>query len=391
MKFPFYHPLPEDNMLNEKEIARYNRHLILSGFGVEAQEKLKAAKVLVIGAGGLGCPILQYLSAAGVGEIGIVDFDTVDESNLQRQVLFSVSDVGKSKAETAAEKLVQQNPFVKFKVCNFRLTNKNTLALLKEFDVVIDGSDNFSTRYLVNDACVILGKPLVYGSIYKFEGQVSVFNFIDKKGELGPNYRCLFPNPPAAGSVPNCSEIGVIGVLPGIIGSLQALEAIKIITGIGSTLSGKLLLVDALQMNFQKMDLERNEDCCKNIPTTSEEYEAMDYELLCGIPSSGDEIKSISIAELQKLLIEKKKIKLLDVRELNETPFVEELGGIHIPLGEIENKMELLSREGMTVVFCRSGMRSKKAIQLLETKYKFKNLVNLEGGIMAWINHHQKK
>ncbi len=378
-------------MLNEKEIARYNRHLILPGFGMEAQEKLKKAKVLVVGAGGLGCPILQYLTAAGVGEIGIIDFDVVDESNLQRQILFSVHDIGKSKAEIAATKLSEQNPFVNFRIFKIRLTNKNALKLLNEFDVIVDGTDNFSTRYLVNDACVILDKPLVYGSIYKFEGQVSVFNFIDKNGTNGPNLRCLFPDPPSAGSIPNCSEIGVIGVLPGIIGTLQALETIKIITGIGEPLSGKLMLFDALQMKMQVMEFEKKTECCKIIPEAYQKFLEMDYDLMCGITPDSTEIKFISPMELRKLLEDKKNIQLLDVREHGEFPIIEELIGIHIPVGEIENKINLLSLEKMTVVYCRSGMRSRKAIELLETKYKFKNLYNLEGGIMEWINQYQKK
>lgn len=390
-KFHFCHHLQEDKLLNEKEIARYNRHLILPGFGMEAQEKLKKSKVIVIGAGGLGCSALQYLTAAGVGEIGIVDFDRIEESNLQRQILFGIADIGKPKAEIAVEKLSAQNPFVKFRVYKIRLTNKNALQLLKEFDVVVDGTDNFSTRYLVNDACVILDKPLVYGSIYKYEGQVSVFNFIGKNGVNGPNLRCLFPEPPNAFSTPNCSENGVIGVLPGIIGTLQALETIKIITGIGIPLSGKLFLFDALQMQTQLIDLEKKTDCCKNIPQATIAFLETDYDLLCGIADDRKEIKSISPLELQNYLILDKNVRFLDVREQGELPVVEEFIDQHISLENLEIEGELISDEMVTVVFCKSGNRSRKAIQLLEMKYQFRNLYNLEGGVNAWLAHYQKK
>ncbi|MDP1744961.1 MAG: HesA/MoeB/ThiF family protein, partial [Bacteroidota bacterium] len=220
-------------MLNKEEIARYSRHLLLPEIGMAGQEKIKSAKILVIGAGGLGCPALQYLTAMGIGEIGIVDFDKVEESNLQRQILYSIEDIGKLKTEAAVSKLSKQNPFVKFNSYSVRLENKNAIELFSKYDLIIDGTDNFATRYLVNDACIILNKPLIYGSIYKFEGQVSVLNYTDSSGQSGPTYRCLFPTPPLSGSIPNCSEIGVLGVLPGIIGTLQATEAIKIISGIG--------------------------------------------------------------------------------------------------------------------------------------------------------------
>ncbi len=265
-------------MLSKEEISRYNRHLILPGFGVQSQEKLKQSKVLVIGAGGLGCPVLLYLTAAGVGEIGIVDFDTVEESNLQRQVLFTVNDIGKPKAEVAAAKLSLQNQFIKFNTYSLRLENKSALAIFPEYDIIIDGTDNFATRYLVNDACVLLGKPLVHGAIYKFEGQVSVFNYTDRSGKTGPSYRCLFPVPPAAGSVANCSEIGVLGVLPGIIGTLQATEAIKLITGIGEPLSGKLMLFDALTMNSTLVKINRNQARVNDVPKDTAAFLKTDYD-----------------------------------------------------------------------------------------------------------------
>jgi molybdopterin/thiamine biosynthesis adenylyltransferase len=255
MKLQFYRLLREVNMLNQEENKRYNRHVILDQVGLEGQLKLKAAKVLVIGAGGLGCPVLQYLTAAGVGTIGIIDFDTIDLSNLQRQILFTKNDLGKNKAEVAAQRLKQLNDQVKFKAYPERLTTKNALELFSAYDLIIDGTDNFSTRYLVNDAAVLTNKPLVYGSIYKFEGQVAVFNY-----ENGATYRCLFPVPPKAGTVKNCSEIGVIGVLPGIIGTQQANEAIKIIVGIGKPLSGQLLIYDALKASYLTVGIQRSEE-----------------------------------------------------------------------------------------------------------------------------------
>lgn len=372
-------------MLSKEELSRYNRHLILPGFGLQGQEKLKQSKVLVIGAGGLGCPVLLYLTAAGVGEIGIIDFDTVEESNLQRQILFSQDDIGKSKAEAAGKKLAKQNPHINFNIYSIRLHTYNALEIFEHYDVIIDGTDNFATRYLVNDACVLLGKPLVYGAIYKFEGQVSVFNY----ATTAPTYRCLFPLPPAAGSVANCSEIGVLGVLPGIVGMLQATEAIKIITGIGTVLSGKILLVDALSMNFLSVDLSRNENAWKTTaPATPDEFLGKDYDFFCGNKSASD-VNKITAVELQQIIDNKNEIQLLDVREPNEQPLVKELTDLQIPLDEIQNYVNEISKTKKVIVFCKGGTRSKRAIELLEKEFAFTNLYNLEGGVMEWIKHNQ--
>jgi len=377
-------------MLSKEETARYSRHLILPGFGLQSQEKLKCAKVLVIGAGGLGCPVLLYLTAAGAGEIGIIDFDKVDESNLQRQILFSIEDIGKLKTETAAARLSKQNPFIKINTYPFRLENKNALDILSGYDVIIDGTDNFATRYLVNDACVLLNKPLVYGAIYKYEGQVSVFNYNDNSGKPGPTYRCLFPAPPASGSVPNCSEIGVLGVLPGIIGTLQATEAIKIITGIGEPLSGKLLLFDALTMNSVIVETERNDAWINSTPKNKEEFLKTDYEFFCGNKHTGNTIKTITVSELQKIIGNKNNVQLLDVREPGEQPVIAELTDLQIPLGEISGHADMISKDKKVIVFCRSGVRSKRAIELLEKDFGFTNLYNMDGGVMEWIKLYQQ-
>lgn len=379
-------------MLSQEEITRYNRHLILPGFGIECQEKLKIAKVLVVGAGGLGCPVLLYLTAAGVGEIGIIDFDTVDESNLQRQILFSVNDVGKPKVEVAAAKLSKQNPHVKFNIYAMRLQNKNALEIFQDYDIIVDGSDNFSTRYLVNDACVLLNKPLVYGAIYKYEGQVSVFNYTDKSGITGPTYRCLFAVPPTAGSVANCSEIGVLSVLPGIIGTLQATEAIKIITGMGKVFSGKIMLVDALSMNFSTVELSRNEDAWRNtVPASPEDFLRTDYEFFCGNKTATSFLKTITVSELQKILELTNEIQLLDVREPHEQPQIDELIDLQIPLAEIKYRAAEISETQKVIVFCKAGTRSKRAIELLESEFGFTNLYNLEGGVTEWTKHYQLK
>ncbi len=368
-------------MLNKEEISRYSRHISLSQIGIAGQEKLKAAKILVIGAGGLGCPILQYITAAGVGEIGIVDFDTVEESNLQRQLLFNNEDIGKFKSEVAAEKLKKQNPYIKFNIHNLELNNQNAIQIFNNYDVIIDGTDNFSTRYLINDACYILKKPLIYGSIYKFEGQVSLFNFLEKNGTLGPNYRCLFPEPPSPEVAPNCSEIGVLGVLPGIIGALQANEALKLVLNIGENLSGKLLHFDALSMAFYKMDIYNN-NVEILIPGNENEFENFDYNFFCGLSAN---LKSISADELVIFLHNKDCIQLLDVRETDEIPIISELKDLSIPLSKIEEKVSSISKDKKVIVYCKSGKRSKAAINLLQTKFKFNNLYNLDGGINKWL------
>ena len=352
-------------MLNDKEKKRYNRHLILDSVGEKGQKKLKAAKVLVVGAGGLGCPILQYLTAAGVGKIGIVDNDKIDYSNLQRQVLYATEDIGKSKAEIAASKLAKQNDFVDFEVFNCRLTNQNALEIFQPYDIIVDGTDNFTTRYLINDACVLLNKPLVYGAIFKFEGQVSVFNY-----KNGPTYRCVFPEPPEPGSSPSCSEIGVIGVLPGLIGTMQANEVIKLTLGFEGTLSGRLLLVNAKSMDFNEISINRN----MSIKALSEkEYKNFDYAYFCGIPESENVVlNDLNIHETF----------FLDVREEFEAPRLDTANLIEIPLNELKMRLNELDNTKEMVVVCQGGVRSLKAIEILKSE-GFTKLKNLKGGVIA--------
>lgn len=376
--------------LSKEEIARYSRHLLLNEIGVSGQEKLKQAKVLVIGAGGLGCPALLYLAGAGVGTIGIVDFDKVDESNLQRQILYGVSSVGKLKAEEAKRHLSKQNPYINIISHPVRLTNETALNLFPDYDIIIDGTDNFATRYLVNDACVLLDKPLVYGSIYKFEGQVSVFNYSDAENIKGPSYRCLFPTPPSPESSPNCSEIGVLGVLPGIIGTLQANETIKLITGIGKILSGKLLLFDALNMQFTSLSVKRNEEFIKSTPSSKELFLKTDYNYFCD-SKKATAIKEITVMELHQLIKINSDIQMLDVREVSEQPQVEILKDIQIPLGQITDCADKIDKNKQVIVFCRSGARSAKAIQVLKEKFGFENLYNLKGGVMEWMKFYEEQ
>jgi adenylyltransferase/sulfurtransferase len=374
-------------MLSKEELKRYDRHILLSEIGISGQEKLKNAKVLVIGAGGLGCPVLQYLTAAGIGTIGIVDFDVVDESNLQRQILYSIDDIGKLKVDCAINKLSRQNPFVNFSAYNTQLSNQNALEIIEKYDIVIDGTDNFPTRYLVNDACVILNKPLIYGSINKFEGQVSVFNYSGSKNKKGPTYRCLFPEPPSAADVPNCSEAGVLGVLPGIVGSFQANEVIKIITGIGDVLFGKLLMINALSMQFYTIAFERNETAANSI--TLQHFKNNDYELFC----NGSYLKlnnEITVMELHQLLInDRNSVQLVDVREVGEQPFVEILKEINIPLNIIIKNADQINTSKKVIVFCKSGVRSTAAIQKLQTEKGLNNLFNLKGGVMEWLENYK--
>ena len=364
---------------SKEELERYSRHLIIPDFNIEGQRKLKAAKVLVVGTGGLGAPLLQYLTAAGVGTIGIVDFDVVDDSNLQRQVLFSVEDIGKSKVEAALKRLKGLNPHITFNTYNTRLTSENALDIIKDYDLVADGTDNFPTRYLVNDACVILEKPNVYASIFRFEGQVSVFNYTDKNGETGPNYRDLFPSPPPPGLVPSCAEGGVIGVLPGIIGTLQANEVIKVITGMGEPLSGRLFLFDALSFETRTVKLAKDKD---PKPIT----QLIDYEDFCGLNQNNGkkyDVKEVTVEELSKIRALGEDHQLIDVRE----PYEYEIANIEgelIPLSEIASAVNRLSSDKKVIIHCRSGVRSAQAIEKLEKKYGFKNLYNLKGGILAW-------
>lgn len=377
-----------DNIhFSKEELSRYDRHIIIPDFGFEGQKKLKAAKVLVIGSGGLGSPSLLYLAAAGVGTIGIIDFDVVDDSNLQRQVLFGVDEIGKPKVEAAKKRLEALNPHITIKIYNEQLTSKNALDIIKDYDVVADGTDNFPTRYLVNDACVLLGKPNVYGSIFQFEGQVSVFNYKDKNGKVGPNYRDLYPTPPPPGLVPSCAEGGVLGVLPGIIGSLQALEVIKVITGIGETLSSRFFIFDALNFESRTFNIKRNPANPLNgeNPTIKE---LIDYEQFCGVKAVEKPIKEITAKELYDLQVRGDDIQVIDVREPHEYE-IANLNGELIPLATVAANAERIDRNKKVIVHCKMGGRSAKAIHELEEKFGFTNLYNLKGGILGWIDEVQ--
>ena len=363
--------------LTSTELARYSRHIAIPEFNLESQQKLKAAKVLVVGSGGLGSPLLLYLTAAGVGHIGIVDFDVVEDSNLQRQVLFTIDDIGNSKSETARKRLLALNPHVKITAYNTMFTTENALDLVKEYDIVADGTDNFPTRYLVNDACVLSGKVNVYASIFRFEGQVSVFNYLHKNGERGPNYRDLFPQPPPPGMVPSCAEGGVLGVLPGIIGSLQANEVIKVITGIGATLSGRLFLFDAASFTTRTLNVKKNpETTIKGL---------INYDEFCGIFPETEEknIKEITVQELNQMKKTNDDFQLIDVREPYEYD-IAHLNGELIPLAEISDSTSKIHKNKKVIFHCRSGVRSAKAIEELERLFGFKNLYNLKGGILAY-------
>ncbi len=377
---------------SKEELQRYSRHLIIPEFNIEGQRKLKEAKVLVVGSGGLGSPLLLYLTAAGVGNIGIVDFDVVDDSNLQRQVLFDVSQVGKPKVEAAVSRLKGLNPHINFKTYNVKLSSENALDIIKDYDIVADGTDNFPTRYLVNDACVLLGKVNVYASIYRFEGQLSVFNYRNSEGELGPNYRDLFPSPPPPGLVPSCAEGGVIGVLPGILGSLQANEVIKVISGIGDTLSGRLFLLDAASFETRTLKVRRDPANPLNgeNPTQSS---LIDYDQFCnaGLGSENTEraVKEIDVQELMRLKESGAEIQVIDVREPYEYGIVNMEAEL-MPLGNVLDFATKIDREKQVIVHCRSGVRSAKAIRKLEDAYGFENLYNLKGGILAWANEVDK-
>lgn len=364
----------EEINFTKEELARYNRHIIIPDFGIEAQKKLKAAKVLVIGSGGLGSPLLLYLAAAGVGTLGIVDLDVVDDSNLQRQVLFGVQDIGIPKVEAAKIRLKQLNPHIKIKTYNTQFTSKNALEIIKDYDVVADGTDNFPTRYLVNDASVLAGIPNVYASIFQFEGQVSVFNYTDKNGTKGPNYRDLYPTPPEPGLIPNCAEGGVLGVLPGIIGSLQANEVIKVITGVGEPLSGRFFVFDALTFETRTLKITKRAN-------STEIKELIDYEQFCGISAIEKPVKEISTLELENWISNGEDFQIIDVRETSEYEQIN-IGAHLIPLGEVIARNHEIEREKKVVIHCRSGARSAKAIRQLE-EIGFDNLYNLKGGILA--------
>lgn len=361
--------------LTKEEQARYSRHLLLSDIGIEGQKKLKNAKVLVIGAGGLGCPVLQYLAAAGVGTIGVIDMDVVEESNLQRQILYGVSDIGQKKALAAQKRLMGLNPMITVEAYPYALTTSNALKLIDAYDLVIDGTDNFATRYLVNDACVIMDKPLVYGSIFKFEGQVAVFNY-----QKGPSYRCLFPEPPQPNEVPNCSQVGVLGVLPGLIGCMQANEALKIILNLGAVLSGKLLVYNALGAQSMVLSVEAKPLVIDQTKAQKENFEQIDYPAFCGIRSAADVVE-ISAEELAENL---EKYILVDVREIWEQPRYAALKGMDIPLPRLLTSVHQIPKDKPVVVLCAKGIRSKIAIQQLQEKFGYTNLKNLTGGIKNW-------
>jgi adenylyltransferase/sulfurtransferase len=371
-------PRPE---LHNEEIARYSRHLILPEVGLEGQRKLKAARVLTIGTGGLGSPLLLYLAAAGVGTIGLVDFDVVDESNLQRQIIHGTSDVGRRKIDSAKDRLREINPHTKVEAFETRLTSENALELFSEFDVIVDGTDNFPTRYLVNDASVITGKPSVYGSIFRFEGQASVF-----WAEKGACYRCPYPEPPPPGLVPSCAEGGVLGVLPGIVGTIQANEVIKVILGADGILLNRLLLFDAWKMAFRELKLRKNPDCplCGKHPTIRE---LVDYEEFCGLKRGVEEVsplEEITAVELKSLIDSGTDFQLIDVREPFEYDIARIPGAKLIPLGEIVNRICDIETGKVTVVQCKGGVRSARAIGYLKDAGFDGKLINLKGGIGAW-------
>jgi len=383
--------------LSNDEIARYSRHLILPEVGMEGQQKLKAARVLCVGTGGLGSPLALYLAAAGIGTLGLVDFDTVDSSNLQRQIIHSTRDVGRPKIDSAAEKLQALNPFLNVVKHETMLTSRNALEILRDYDVVADGTDNFPTRYLVNDACVLTGKPNAYGSIFRFEGQASVF-----ATEHGPCYRCLYPEPPPPGLVPSCAEGGVLGILPGLVGVIQATEVIKLILGKGEPLIGRLLLVNALDMRFRELKLRKNPDCpaCGTHPTVTQ---LIDYEQFCGIVPEAkmapiqNGIPQMNVKELKQRLDHGDDLFILDVREPFEYQIARiegqlqgQEGGHLIPLGDLPKRFNELNPEKEIVVQCKSGGRSQRAAEFL-AKNGFQKLHNLAGGITAWSNEIDPK
>jgi adenylyltransferase/sulfurtransferase len=373
-------PLPE---LTTDDLSRYSRHLILPEVGMEGQRKLKAARVLCVGTGGLGSPLALYLAAAGIGTLGLVDFDVVDASNLQRQIIHSTRDIGRKKLDSAAEKLTALNPALNVVKHETMLSSANALEIIKDYDIVADGTDNFPTRYLVNDACVLLGKPNAYGSIFRFEGQASVFST-----EEGPCYRCLYPEPPPPGLVPSCAEGGVLGILPGLVGVIQATEVIKLILGKGNPLIGRLLLVDALSMRFRELKLRKNPECpvCGENPTVKE---LIDYQQFCGIlPESKEEkamkngIPQLNVKELKRRRDAGETVFLLDVREPYEYQ-IAQIGGTLIPQNDVPNRLNEIPRDREIIVQCRSGARSQKIAEFLKQS-GYPQVVNLSGGILAW-------
>ena len=369
--------------LSNREVARYSRHLIMPEVGMDGQLKLKAASVLCVGAGGLGSPVALYLAAAGVGRIGIVDFDVVDYSNLQRQIIHGTPDVGRLKLDSAKDRLNAINPEVTIVTHEVALSSDNALDILGGYDIIVDGTDNFPTRYLVNDACVLLGKPNVYGSIFRFEGQASVFATQD-----GPCYRCLYSEPPPPGLVPSCAEGGVLGILPGVIGTIQATEAVKLIIGVGEPLINRFLIYDALRMRFRELKLRRDPECpvCGDNPTVRE---LVDYEQFCGVtPVTASETGDggdMTVEELRARIDQKADVFILDVREPQEFQICRIPGSTLIPLGDLPKRLGELEGQDTMVVHCKSGVRSAKAVTLLH-EAGFKKAQNLRGGILAWID-----
>jgi adenylyltransferase/sulfurtransferase len=369
--------------LSHEEILRYSRHLLIPEVGLEGQRKLKNAAVLVIGTGGLGSPVALYLAAAGIGRIGLVDYDVVDSSNLQRQVIHGTSGIGTLKVESARQRMLDLNPDIEVEVYNEPFTSENAMRIASDYDLLIDGTDNFPTRYLTNDVCVMLGKPNVYGSIFRFDGQVSVFD-----ARRGPCYRCLFPEPPPPGLVPSCAEGGVLGVLPGTIGTLQATEALKLILGIGEPLIGKLLLFNALDMSFDFVRLKKNPKC--KVCSPSPEVTALiDYEAFCGVPGHDHEEGSagkdwdITATELAQSIRQAHRLRLVDVREPHELEISQIEGAELIPLGQLASRLSELDSAEEIVLFCKAGTRSARALELLVSA-GFRKVKNLKGGINAW-------
>jgi molybdopterin/thiamine biosynthesis adenylyltransferase/rhodanese-related sulfurtransferase len=365
--------MSNSGVFSQDERIRYSRHFVLPGIGEQGQERLKNARVLVVGAGGLGAPVLYYLTAAGVGRIGIVDHDKVALSNLQRQILFTTKDIDSGKAQTAARRLRELNPNVVVEAITEKFSSHNALEILKQYDIVVDATDNFPTRYLINDACVLSGKPLVYGSVFRHEGQVAVLNINE-----GPNYRDLYPEPPAPGSVPDCEQGGVLGVLPGVIGTLQANEVIKLIVGAAETLAGKLAILDLQTMELEVIAIpdQNQRAAIRNL---------IDYDEFCGLRNNeaAKKMKEVTVLELKAMMDAKEDFQLIDCREPHEAD-ISEIGGELIPQGDIPHNIDKISRSKKVVIHCRSGSRSGNMVNWLEKNHGFTNLYNLKGGILAW-------
>ncbi len=361
---------------------RYQRQLLLNELGQSGQDKLQHAKVLVIGAGGLGCPALQYLAAAGIGDIGIVDADLIDLTNLHRQILYTMQDIGQPKATTAARKLQDLNPDIQITPFDLFLTNQNALEIVAEYDIVIDGSDNFTTRYLLNDACVMLGKPLVYGAVMRFEGQVGVFNLASKDVKQATNYRDLFPAPPNNSSAFSCNEVGVLGVLPGIIGMLQATEAIKIVTGIGTPLCNTILTYNALQNSFYEFEISARLSTITDIPIDKTAFELYDYQGFC---NAQEDVAEISPEAFNILLQNIGEVSIIDVREQHELPIIDQFPCSKIPFSMFESNLSSISEQKTIIVFCQTGVRSISAARLLQRKYASASIYSLSGGVVNWL------